>query len=738
MKKLLIFIFFILFRYNHAFAISAYPHKIAVQVNGKTMYIRLLGDEGCKRAESEEGYTIIQNDRQQWCYARLKNDSTLEASQWLLGSKVSDNQKFESFISTTPKHLTAVRRQSRNATVQNGKSNNKVVGQRRILVILMEYKNLNFLKTKTDFHRLFNEKGYCDDNAQGSVKDFYSSASYNQLNLESDIYGPYTSSHEMSYYGRNNPANNGNDANAYALFEEAITNVANETDLAQYDGDGDGFIDNVHIIFAGYGEEAGAASDAIWSHEATFYRPYEINGLKIDRYSCAPELRGNSGNGISRIGPHCHEIGHALGAMDYYDTDYSKRGEYAGTGSWDVMASGSWNNDGITPADFNPYVKAYNYGWITPKPLPYGEVTILPSCDDAENYYYLRASETGDYYLLENRSKEKWGAGVPGEGLLIFHIHHDIANVGNEINATAPQKCYLVCASSRNERPDNTPLSYGEINSAGCPYPGISGNSDFGQSSRPKAFFWNGDVCGIEINDITQDDNGCIYLTNNSVGADFEAVDMESLFFEGFEDECKVSIVESAGTTWKIEINQENTASIIDKPVAYEGIKCFQLSAKEKTESVSGTLEFSCSPLNNMGKARLKIHYTSMFLHFSSPNTLKICYRVADSPVWQSAEIKSLENGKWRQAVVDLPVSVQMHFKIEGCAYAGSILAIDNIEVEQEIINGEQGVKGIFYENKENVKSCIYTLDGVKRGKTTHGLNIIRQPDGTYTKIYKK
>ena len=79
-----------------------------------------------------------------------------------------------------------------------------------------------------------------------------------------------------------------------------------------------------------------------------------MQGMKIDRYSCTPELRGNRGGGISRIGPCCHEMGHALGAMDYYDTDYTTGGSFEGTGVWDVMAQGSWNNDGITPGTFQP------------------------------------------------------------------------------------------------------------------------------------------------------------------------------------------------------------------------------------------------------------------------------------------------------------------------------------------------------------------------------------------------
>lgn len=736
MKNILISLLMLFLQNCNIVAMPAYPYKIAVMVNGQTKYIHLFGDEKYKRAESENGYTIIQNTEQQWCYAKLRNDSTLEASQWLLGTEDAENKDFNTFINTTPKHLAAIQKQTGNATIYRSGQNKKVVGQRRILVILMEYKDLSFSKSSTDFYRLFNEEGYNDDNAQGSVKDFYSSASYNQLNLESDIYGPYISMHEMSYYGQNTQSN-GNDKNAYALFEEAITNVAKDTDLEQYDGDGDGIIDNVHIIFAGYGEEAGAPSDAIWSHEATFYQPYEINGLKIDRYSCAPELRGNSGNGISRIGPHCHEIGHALGAMDYYDTDYSTGGEYAGTGQWDVMASGSWNDEGITPADFNPYVKAYNFGWISPKSLPHGEVSIEPSCNDAENYYILRSSEDGDYYLLENRSKDKWGVGVPGEGLLIFHIHSDISNAGNKINTTAPQKCYVVCASSRSESPDKTPASYGEINSAGCPYPGISANNNFGQNSIPKAFFWNGEACGIEINDITKASDGWIHLTNNSIGADFESVDMKRLFFEGFENECMVNIIESTDVTWQIEENQTNTMAIIDKPAAYEGIRSLHLSAKNLSNDVSGALEFNCMPLNTTGKLRIKVHYTSMFLRFNFHNILKIGYRMIGNSNWQFAEIISTENNIWRQAHINLPSDIQMQFRIEGFSFAGSILAIDNIEVEQEELVNEPQYLKIISSDKENKKD-IYTLDGIKRKNCIKGLNILKYPDGSCKKIYKR
>lgn len=713
----------------------ACPHKIAVLINGEVNYIQLYGDENNKWAETEDGYTIIQNDKQQWCYARLNEDSTLVASQWLLGSNKTYQAEFNRFITSTQKHLTG-NHQNRKSISNAVQRKKPAIGQRKVLIILMSYKDLNFSKKKNDFERLFNEEGYDDDNAQGSVRDFYLSASYNQLQLESDVYGPYQTSHEMAYYGRNNGMQNGQDVNAYSLFVEAISYVEKEADLKEYDGDDDGYIDNVHIIFAGHGEEAGANSNAIWSHEATFNRPYEIQGLKIDRYSCAPELRGNVGNGISRIGPHCHEIGHALGAMDYYDTNYATGGQYVGTGEWDIMAEGSWNNEGITPADFNPYVKAYNYGWIEPKILPKGKVTLRPSCDDMDSYYILKTSEYSDYYMIENRSTDSWGAGVPGKGLLIYHIHSDIMNAGNTINTSAPQMCYIVCASSKYSQPGNSPNTYGDINSDGCPYPGTSPNTNFGQNSLPKAFFWDETVCNIEINNISMTNNGNIELTNNSKGSDYKPTDMTTVFFEGFEDETKLAINRKNGSAWVIEDNPENTMTIIDRPTAFEGTKSLQLSALNSKQDIMETFEFSCPFTTNKGRKRITISIASSNIRFNLPNYADISYHTTDNPDWQHVIIYSSDNNRWRTSYIDLPSNADPHITVTGNVYAGSVLAIDNIEVEQEILDEETSIENI--DKMHNTVGTIFTINGIQLQEAQKGINIIRTKDGQTYKVFIK
>lgn len=712
----------------------AYPKCVTVFINGKERIIHLFGDETCKRAEDEDGYTIIQNRQGRWCYAMLNQDSVLCPSTWELGTDKFEDSSFKRFLVQTPKHIKAATRHE--IKVTSARRNSKAaIGRRRMIVILMSFQNLRFTKTKADYDKLFNEEGYHEDQAQGSVRDFYLTSSYGQLQLESDIYGPYIASQNMEYYGGNNGRNNGQDANAYQLFEEAITSVARDADLQLYDGDDDGIIDNVHIIFAGHGEEAGASSNAIWSHESTLYRPYEIQGLKIDRYSCAPELRGNSGNGISRIGPHCHEIGHALGAMDYYDTNYEMDGEYIGTGEWDVMASGSWNNDGITPADFNPYVKAYNFGWIKPKTLPIGDIVIHPSNISADNYYILKPTEYGDYYLLENRRRMGNGDGLPGEGLLFYHIHSDIANAGNEINATAPLKCYIVCASARSITPNRTPVSYGEINTDGCPFPGRTRNTNFGQSSTPKAFYWDEKICGIEINNIHWTNSGDIELTNNSVEASYEPIFMQSIFFEGFEKENELLLSNYSSSHWKIEDNPDNTMTFIDKPAAFEGIRSLQLSARYSKSDMTDSIEFICPQLNSKRK-RMKICVASLHLRFNKPNRIRVCFRESNSSKWFSTEIISSENNHWWQSYIELPNDIDTQFKIVGTAYAGSIVAIDNIEIEEETMDEITTLAKV--ESKYQTSNNIYDIAGIKRKNVSRGLSIVRLCDGRVVKVISR
>mgnify|MGYP002855358799 CR=1 FL=1 len=718
--------------------VPACPRQVTVNIDGRPVPIRLFGDEYCHWAETSEGYTIVQNSSNQWCYAVRDNDGALIASS--LPFQTKGTVALENFLKSHPKHLrpdaSYIRQQARVDFRQAATASKKnVVGDRKMLIILMAFNDRAFSKSAEDFQRLFNEEGYSEDGAQGSVRDFYNAVSYGQLKLTCDVYGPYTASQNMKYYGRNE--GNSHSVNAYSLFEEAITCVAQEADLSAYDGDGDGYLDNVHIIFAGYGEEAGAEADAIWSHEQSFHRPVSVQGMKIDRYSCSPELRGNTDTKISRIGVCCHEIGHALGAMDFYDTDYEDGGDYEGTGEWDVMASGSYNNNGITPADFNPYVKAYNFGWISPRMLPAGEVTMQTSNDSPDSYYILQEKTGGDFYMLENRQRTGWGMALPGAGLLIYHIHPDIGSAGNSINATTPQMCYIVCASSGYAIPDGTPESYGggrRINSTGCPYPGFTWNTTFNANSTPAAFWWTGDSCHIDISDIRQNDDYSLTLTNMSKEMNEDPLPEEksfaSLFYEGFEDD---SLHITTPTLWQIK--QSGEAGI----TAHEGEHFLLLSAQtEYLQSVVDNFELTCDTIRNTDNVFVKGFILSSGLK-GRKNTLSVGFLPEDGDTWQFKTVSSSENDVWDAFEVELPSHIHTKLRIEGSAVPLSRLAIDDIEVVQ-VIDDTDNLSPVSYSWKEN-RGDVFTLFGQRIRANANGSvkNILEGlPTGLYILNNKK
>jgi len=385
-------------------------------------------------------------------------------------------------------------------------------GNRKLICILIGFTDKSFTKTNSDFVNLFNQLKYTVDGATGSVRDFFLEASYNQLDLSVDIFGPYTAANNMAYYGANDAS--GYDVKPGHLVKEACVFAYNSgANFANYDNDNDGAVDGVYVIYAGYGEEnSGAPANCIWAHAwslsssdagALFY-----NGKIVNTYACSSELRSIIGTNITRIGVICHEFGHTLGAPDFYDTNYATGGQYDGTGRWDLQANGSWNGsvirDGKTPAHPNPYTKIYIYNWATATTLT-TPTTILckPSLTDKTAFYRINTNTPNEFYLIENRQsgKSDFDGSIPGSGLLIYHKHATVSN-----NTTHPQRFYPVCANRATAilPASATSNHYGTINGAGCSFPGSANKTAFNGTTTPAMFQWTGtgtNSTGVAISD---------------------------------------------------------------------------------------------------------------------------------------------------------------------------------------------------------------------------------------------
>lgn len=502
--------FALLFAYQNAEAVQANPDPVEYKLpDGNFLTVILKGDEKVRWATTVDGYTILRNKEGFFEYAIQSKEGNLSLSGIRASNVEKRSEKENQLLKSVAKGLRYSQTQTQmmksiwDIKQQETQKSFPTTGERKLICILMGFKDLAFTKTKEDFNALFNQVGYNANGATGSVRDYYLENSWGQFDLTVTIAGPYTASNNMAYYGGND--SNDNDSNPRELAREAVLLADADVDYNDFDNDNDGRVDGIYIIFAGYGEEAGASNDAIWSHAWAFSETY-VDGVKASRYSCSPELRGNTGSNLTSIGVICHEFGHVLGAPDYYDTDYeASGGEFPGTGKWDMMAGGSWNNEGITPAHHNGFTKTYIYNWAPVTTLESGNtITLTNAIVEKNNFYRINTTTPGEFFLIENRNQLGFDSKIPGSGMVVYHVHKDVFKSGNKINASAPQKMYPVCANA-GQNPTSLPSSYGNVNSSGMPFPGSGNVTSFTENTKRSMISWDGEKVSKPITNIKRD-----------------------------------------------------------------------------------------------------------------------------------------------------------------------------------------------------------------------------------------
>ena len=341
-------------------------------------------------------------------------------------------------------------------------------------------------------------------------------ASYNKLNIESFVLGPYTVKHESSYYGKDGETDR--DSLVVELVNEIIKEIIYDINLAIFDNDGDSLIECLHIVYAGEGQDSDKKiSNLIWPHKGELIEGDSIGGFRISNYIVTPELLNGSYRGIGTI---CHELGHILGAPDFYDTNTTDNDSLPGTGYWDLMDHGDQNNNMSNPAMPNPYLKTEIFKWATAKELSGINVldTLRPAELDSNSIYKLSTLTPNEYYLLENRQDTN----LPGTGLVVYHVNAGIENHidSNNINVTHRQNMYVVDANNHIVKPTGSVTSYGNINSSNATFRSThSKNMYFTSESLPSNCDWdenltqNKNVCFISEEEI--DGETCILFVLN-------------------------------------------------------------------------------------------------------------------------------------------------------------------------------------------------------------------------------
>lgn len=426
---------------------------VVTQSDGTRLTLTIIGDETFHYYMTEDGVPLLQmcNEKEVSYYYAMVKDEVLVPSAILAHSentRSNDEKKFIQlnkgdvldFIVNKVKKIKAETSKKASRSAVNLLKQVSFTGEKRGLVILVNFadKSMDGDNPQYSIDRQFNEVGYNENGHIGSVHDYFKDQSYGKFDLTFDVVGPVTLSNEMAYYGANDYATGRKDIRVGRLVAEACSLADEYVDYSVYDWDGNGEVEQIFIIYAGYGEASGGAAYTIWPHKFSLTGcsyfgdgngPITLDNVKIDTYACSCELSGNIGKNLNGIGTACHEFSHCLGLPDLYDVDYS--GAF-GMDRWDVMDSGAYSGptgNGEVPYGYSAFERAC-VGWINFIELDEEVRCNLPSLNEFPIAYKItNHGNENEFFILENHQNNDWFSFVGNysapHGMMITHIDYN-------------------------------------------------------------------------------------------------------------------------------------------------------------------------------------------------------------------------------------------------------------------------------------------------------------------------
>ena len=351
----------------------------------------------------------------------------------------------------------------------------------------------NETATLEQWNKIFNTEGYQGEGLVGSFHDYFYAQSYGKFNLTFDLQYLTVPSPVEKY---RSTGSNGDDENSQYLVNDVV-DILLQRDInwSLYDWNGDGYVNQLIILFAGKSQNDGGGDNSIWAHQwwlsermkdrtseycsaRTVNNSYDGKPYIVDCYCALSEL-GDAGN-YSSFGVICHEYTHCFGFPDfYYSNNFSIN--YKTPHDWDIMDHGYYYDRAFCPVSYSAHER-WLMGWLTPIELTSAAtITSMPALSNEPVAYLIRNDgHPQEFYMVENRQKSEWDAELPGSGLIIFHVDFDADTWTGANGAWAnpgTNDRYVIFAAN------NTPHY---SSSSGWPYP-YSGNNELTDTSSPAA-----------------------------------------------------------------------------------------------------------------------------------------------------------------------------------------------------------------------------------------------------------
>jgi immune inhibitor A len=372
----------------------------------------------------------------------------------------------------------------------------------RVLALLVKFSDHANGVSATFFDSL------CFDSSNTSIRNYYGEISNSQIdlvtvNLPSSI-GWITAPQTYTYYVIDaNGFGNGTGQyprNSQKLVEDLVDVVNGAVNFANYDNDGDGYVDVLLVIHSGTGAEYSGSNNDIWSHKWSI-SPRLKDGVYISSYTVQPEFWGTPGD--MTIGVYAHELGHGFGLPDLYDTDYSSKG----VGKWCIMSYGSWNGPGgLGSSPSHPCAWSRIQMGMASYTNVVSNVTnqSILNVEAGGPIYRLWASggASQEYFLVENRQKTGYDAFLPNDGLLIWHIDDAKPNNQQEYYPGNTSSGHYLVALEQADGLFELDKSI-DNGDAGDIFPGTTSATSFDAASTPSSNTYSGGNSFVAVENIS-------------------------------------------------------------------------------------------------------------------------------------------------------------------------------------------------------------------------------------------